>query len=87
MLSLGFHSGRKKARVSGKSLAGELLQQCVMGIDKCSIPDCFSPSFLTSKVRVRCAVTNVKVKLRGTLVWLDSRISLLQEKLQTYRWF
>ena len=28
-------------------------------------------------------VTNVKVELRGTLVWFDSRIGLLQEKIKS----
>ena len=66
LLGLGFHSGRKQAHASGKSLAGELLQQCVMGIDN-SIPDA-AQIFDKSEIRVNFAVTNVKVKLRGTLV-------------------
>ena len=49
---------------------------------------CFSPSFLdNSRTRVNFVDTNVKVKLPGTLLWFDSRISLLQEKLQACRWF
>jgi len=63
-----------------------------MGIDKHSIPDCVSAQvFLTlfdnSRTRVNFVDTNVKVKLPGALLWFDSRISLLQEKLQAYRWF
>ena len=89
LLGLGFHSGRKQAHASGKSLAGELLQQCVMGIDKRSIPDCVPAQVFLgkSKITVNFVVTNVQVKLRGTLVWFDSRIGLLQEKLQVYGWF
>ena len=89
MLLLGFHSGQKKAHASRKVLrVSDILQQCVMGIDTRSIPDCVSaPFFLTRVNRVNFVVTNVKVELRGTLVWFDSRIGLLQEKLQVYGWF
>lgn len=85
MLLLGFHSGQKKAHASRKVLrVSYILQQCVMGIDKRSIPDCVStPFFLTRVNRVNFVVTNVKVELRGTLVWFDSRIGLLQEKIKS----
>ena len=67
MLLLGFHSGQKKAHASRKVLrVSYILQQCVMGIDKRSIPDCFSaPCFLTRVNRVNFVVANVKVELRG----------------------
>ena len=89
MLLLGFHSGQKKAHASRKVLrVSYILQQCVMGIDKRSIPDCVSAQFFLTRVnRVNFVVTNVEVELRGTLVWFDSRIGLLQEKLQVYGWF
>ena len=48
----------------------------------------FQPHFFLTRVnRVNFVVTNVKVELRGTLVWFDSRIGLLQEKLQVNGWF
>jgi len=64
------------------------MRQCVAGIDKRSIPDCVPEKVFLgkSKITVNFVVTNVQVKLRGTLVWLDLRTSLLQEKLQAHRW-
>ena len=81
----------KESTCKWKSLAASgwaTMRQCVAGIDKRSIPDCVPAQVFLgkSKITVNFVVTNVQVKLRGTLVWLDSRTSLLQEKLQAHRW-
>ena len=67
-----------------KGLAGELLQQCAMGFDKCSISDLFQPRFFPAKSKLCCYQTS---QLNCEKPWFGLiHVLVYCRKLQVQRW-